>query len=110
MRDDGTLYGVRAITRPATGRAVHVRSFRQPLDLPDDAIVIGSYATPDVIFVIERVAGMIFETGGTASHAAILAREFGVPCVVGATDALTVIPHGARVEISTDGTVRYEAP
>ncbi len=40
------------------------------------------------------------------SHAVIVAREFGMPCVVAATDATKRIPHGARARVdATVGTV-----
>jgi pyruvate,water dikinase len=48
-------------------------------------------------------AAVVTETGGVLSHAAIVAREFGIPAVVGADEAMTRLTDGALVTI--DGTV-----
>ena len=57
------------------------------------------------IFGKIRAAGS--DIGGTMSHAAIVAREYGIPAVVGTHRATTTIPDGARVEVDgTQGFVR----
>jgi pyruvate,water dikinase len=49
------------------------------------------------------ISGLVIERGGMLSHGAILAREFGLPCIVGVKDATRRIPHGARVTVDGDG-------
>jgi pyruvate,water dikinase len=48
-------------------------------------------------------AAVVTETGGILSHAAIVAREFGIPAVVGADEAMTSLPEG--VPVTVDGTL-----
>jgi phosphohistidine swiveling domain-containing protein len=49
----------------------------------------------------------VIERGGMLSHGAIIAREFGLPSVVGVAEATTRIPHGSRVHVDGDrGVVR----
>jgi pyruvate,water dikinase len=56
------------------------------------------------------VAGLVIERGGMLSHGAIIAREFGIPCVVGVRDATRQIPDGATVAVDGDnGRVRINA-
>ncbi|MBK5297960.1 MAG: hypothetical protein JJE40_12450 [Vicinamibacteria bacterium] len=56
------------------------------------------------------VSGLVIERGGMLSHGAIIAREFGLPCVVGVADASRRIPHGRRVTLDGDrGTCAIEA-
>jgi phosphotransferase system enzyme I (PtsI) len=56
------------------------------------------------------VIALVTEKGGPTSHTAIIARQLGIPCVVGVTDLLTV-PAGTRVLIDgTAGTVAVEPP
>jgi pyruvate,water dikinase len=47
--------------------------------------------------VLPHLGGLIAETGSILSHLAILAREFGVPTVVGVPEALRKYPHGTVV-------------
>jgi pyruvate,water dikinase len=51
-------------------------------------------------------AAVVTETGGVLSHAAIVAREFGIPAIVGATHAMTSLSDGAPITVDgTAGTV-----
>ena len=56
------------------------------------------------------VSALVIERGGMLSHGAIIAREFGLPCLVGIKDATRLIPHGARLTVDADaGECRVEA-
>ncbi|MDX6698633.1 MAG: pyruvate, water dikinase [Solirubrobacteraceae bacterium] len=99
------LQGKRAIAASASGRAVIVSDFRRPI--PAGHIVVARHGTPDVIFVMEEAVGLVFEAGGPASHAAILAREMGVACIVGVAGLMSVVTPNARIAINGDsGEVR----
>jgi phosphoenolpyruvate synthase/pyruvate phosphate dikinase len=53
------------------------------------------------------VAAVVTDVGGLHSHAAIVAREFGIPCVVGTNRATLDLPDGGFVEVDgTRGTVK----
>ena len=55
-------------------------------------------------------AGVVVDVGAPLSHAIIVSRELGIPCVVSATDATRRIPDGATVEVDGDtGQVRILA-
>jgi phosphohistidine swiveling domain-containing protein len=54
------------------------------LSCPKGCIMLIHSATPDIILAFENAAAIVTEYGGLTSHAAILAREFGKPCVVSA--------------------------
>ena len=66
-----------------------------------DVLVTNSTTTAFNI-VLPLLGAIVTDRGGLLSHAAIVAREYGLPAVVGCTDATSVIPDGARV--SVDGT------
>lgn len=60
--------------------------------------------------VYGKLAAVVTEVGGSLSHAAVVAREFGVPCVVAANVALTVLRDGEMVEVDgAAGVVRRVA-
>jgi rifampicin phosphotransferase len=73
---------------------------------PGDVIVCPS-SNPSWVPVFTIAGGLVTNTGGVLSHAAVVAREFGLPAVVGTSDATTRIADGRLVEIDgTAGTVR----
>ncbi len=71
-----------------------LRSFR-----PGDVLVADS-TSPDWEPVMKIAAAIVTERGGRTCHAAIVARELGVPAVVGATGARKVLKNGAKVTVS----------
>lgn len=73
---------------------------------PGDIVVCPS-SNPSWVPIFTIAGGLVTNTGGVLSHAAVVAREFGLPAVVGTTDATTRIADGRLVEIDgTAGTVR----
>ncbi|MBV8693827.1 MAG: hypothetical protein JOY57_19420, partial [Actinobacteria bacterium] len=57
--------------------------------------------------VLPIVGALVVEEGGALSHAAIVARELGIPAVIGAARAVQLVPDGAHVEVDPEaGRVR----
>jgi len=52
--------------------------------------------------LVQRAGGLITDEGGMLSHAAILAREMAIPCIVGTQRATQVLRNGDEVEIDTE--------
>jgi pyruvate,water dikinase len=72
---------------------------------PGDVLVAAT-TTPAWTPLFPSLAALVTETGGILSHGAIVAREYGIPAVVGATGATDFVPDGARVHVDgTSGTV-----
>ena len=73
---------------------------------PGDIIVCPS-SNPSWVPVFTVAGGLVTNTGGVLSHAAVVAREFGLPAVTGTVDATTRITDGRLIEIDgTAGTVK----
>jgi pyruvate,water dikinase len=73
---------------------------------PGDVLVVPC-TTPAFNMVLTLAGAIVTAEGGALSHAAVLARELGIPAVVGAPGALHEIPDGATVEVDpVAGTVR----
>lgn len=68
---------------------------------PGDVLVAAT-TTPAWTPLFPSLAALVTETGGILSHAAVVAREYRIPAVVGAAGATSAIPDGARVRV--DGT------
>ncbi|MBI4935723.1 MAG: hypothetical protein HY828_17715 [Actinobacteria bacterium] len=89
-----------------TGRARVATSPEEALDLlePGDILVVAG-TTPAYNLVLSIAGGVVTAEGGSMSHAAVIARELGIPAVVGARAALTDIPDGAMVRLDADAGV-----
>ncbi|HEX2038365.1 MAG TPA: PEP/pyruvate-binding domain-containing protein [Acidimicrobiales bacterium] len=79
--------------------SVHVVDEGRP---PDGAVLVVAHLEPHLAPLLPRLSGLIAETGSPLSHLAILAREYGVPVVVGVPDARVRYPTGTSVVV--DGT------
>lgn len=65
-------------------------------------VLIAPTTSPAYNVVLPLIGAVVTDRGGALSHAAIVAREFGIPAVVGTVNATTAIPDGAKVRV--DGT------
>lgn len=69
-------------------------------------VLVAPSTGPAFNLVLPRLGALVTDRGGLLSHAAIVAREFGIPAVVGCSDASEVVPDGARVRVDgAAGTV-----
>lgn len=72
------------------------------------AVLVTKMAGPALSQVLSGVAGVVAELGGSTSHLASLARERGIPMVLGVTDATSSIPDGSLVAVDgVSGIVRW---
>ena len=66
--------------------------------------------TPAWTPLFASLTGVVADSGGALSHCAIVAREYGLPCVVGTRTGSRTIPDGARITIDGgQGIVRIES-
>jgi pyruvate, water dikinase len=94
----------------AAGRAVVVNCECELARVAPGDVLVTRVAGPALSQVLPRVAGVVAELGGSTSHLASLARERGIPMVLGVLDATSRIPDGARVAVDgVAGVVRWMA-
>ena len=62
-------------------------------------IIVATMTTPDYVSAMEKASGFITDEGGITCHAAILSREFDVPCIVGTLNATKEIKNGQKIEL-----------
>ncbi|MEK6910790.1 MAG: PEP-utilizing enzyme [Nanoarchaeota archaeon] len=75
--------------------------------LKEGEILVCSMTSPDYVRAMKRAAAIITDEGGLLSHAAIMSREFGKPCIIGTKIATKVLKDGDLVEVDADkGIVR----
>ncbi len=84
----------------AQGRARLLRSPKEMDRFQEGEVLVTETTNPDWEPIMKRAAAIVTERGGRTSHAAIVARELGVPAVVGALGAMARIPEGEVVTVS----------
>jgi phosphoenolpyruvate synthase/pyruvate phosphate dikinase len=93
-----------------SGRAVVVNCECELTRVAPGDILITRVAGPALSHILPRVGGVVAELGGSTSHLASLARERGIPMVLGVLDATQRIPDGAQVAVDgVAGVVRWLA-
>lgn len=103
---NSVLHGVGASPGVVRGPVRVVRSSDELDDIEPDAVLVVRVTDVGWTPLFGCVAAVVTDVGGLHSHAAIVAREFGVPCVVGTTSATIDLTAGMIVEVDgTRGTV-----
>ena len=103
---------VEIIGQTAMGGRVEgiVRVIRQKSQIPllqEGEILVTAMTTPDYLPAMQRAAAFVTDEGGIMCHAAIVAREFSKPCIVGTRIAMRALQDGDRVEVDGErGIVR----
>ncbi len=91
-----------------TGRACVVHCECEISRLAPGDILVTKVAGPALSHILTRVAGVVTERGGSTSHMASLARERGIPMVLGVPDATERIPDGCLVAVDgVAGVIRW---
>ena len=91
-----------------TGRARVVNCECELAHVAPGDVLITKSAGPALSRILNNVSAVVSELGGSTSHLASLARERGIPMVLGVADATTTIPDGAQVAVDgVAGIVRW---
>ncbi|WP_376690879.1 phosphoenolpyruvate synthase [Wenzhouxiangella sp. EGI_FJ10409] len=86
--------------RIGQGKARVIQSLDQIHEVEEGDVLITDMTDPDWEPVMKRAAAIVTNRGGRTCHAAIIARELGIPAVVGCADATERVPHEAEVTVA----------
>ena len=107
-RDDvptGALAGLPVSAGVIEGRARVILDMAQA-DLEPGDILVTAYTDPSWTPLFVAITGLVTEVGGLMTHGAVIAREYGLPAVVGVVDATRLIADGQRIRVhGTDGYI-----
>jgi len=78
--------------------------------IPQGVILVAPLVTPDWLPLLQEVAGIVTEQGGMTSHAAILSRELGIPAIVNARNATSIVQSGEKLMIDGERGEVYRLP
>ncbi|MEU5579123.1 rifamycin-inactivating phosphotransferase [Streptomyces huasconensis] len=102
---DGALVGLPVSVGTVEGRARVVLDMADA-DLEPDDILVTAFTDPSWSPLFVAIKGLVTEVGGVMTHGAVIAREYGLPAVVGVEQATRLIRDGQRIRVhGTDGYV-----
>jgi len=93
------LVGQPASSGIAAGKARVIRRADDLFGFQPGEILVCDAIEPNMTFVVPLAAGIVERRGGMLIHGAIIAREYGIPCVTGIPDATSLIPNGTPVTV-----------
>jgi pyruvate,water dikinase len=100
-----TLRGVPGSSGRRRARARIVRRLEEAKKVARGDAIVTVFTDPGWTPLLSIVSGIVTETGGLLSHAAVIAREYGIPAVLAAEGATLAIPDGAEIVIDGDAGV-----
>lgn len=98
-KDENIIYGTIASKGKVRGIAKVLLDYNDVHKVNKGDIVIATMTTPDYISAMEKASGFITDEGGITCHAAIISREFNVPCIVGTNNATKILKDGQMIEL-----------
>ncbi len=101
----GAIAGLAVSSGVIEGRARVILNM-EDADLEDGDILVTSFTDPSWTPLFVSIKGLVTEVGGLMTHGAVIAREYGLPAVVGVENATKLIKDGQRIRVNgTDGYV-----
>lgn len=101
------LSGMCACSGKVVGRVKVLRDANDWHKMEKGDILVTTMTTPDFLPYMEKATAIVTDEGGVTCHAAIVSREFNIPCVVGTDVATETLKDGDMVEVNADeGKVR----
>jgi pyruvate,water dikinase len=101
IKEEPILTGVAASPGISVGKVSIVLDATKIEKVRSGDVLVAEMTTPDFVPAMKRAVGIVTNRGGRTAHAAIVSRELGIPCVVGADKATTTLKDGQ--EITVDG-------
>lgn len=98
--DAAVITGLPASRGLVTGTARVLLSPEEFDNVRQGEIAVCKMTSPSWVVLFTRIAGLVTDAGGMASHPAVISREFAIPAVVGTSDATLRIKTGDKVEVN----------
>ncbi len=103
------IKGVGIGKKKAIGKVVLAPTAEDALNkVEKGSILVVNQTDSEYIPIMDKVVGIIAEEGGLSSHAAIVGLQYGIPVIVGAKDALSILKDGMVVSVDGERGVVYE--
>ncbi len=94
--------GISACSGKVRGKVLKIDNPIKPVLGKKGYILVAPFTTPVIALAISQAKGIVCEKGGITSHAAIISRELGIPCVVGVTGILAVLKNNQLITVDAN--------
>lgn len=102
LSDVRDVRGLSASMGKAVGRACIITSSTECDKVQQGDVVIAVMTRPDYVPAMKKACAIVTDEGGITSHAAIVSRELGIPCIIGTKIATKVFTSGEQVEVNAN--------
>lgn len=102
------LTGTIAMKGRVEGSVYLINNPAEMTEIKKGIILVAPFTTPILAPIISSAVGIITDIGGLTGHAAIISREFGIPCIVGTKNATKILSDGQKVFLDADKGEVYE--
>jgi len=102
------LRGLGATTGASGGKVKIISGPKEIGKVESGDILVAKMTSPDYVPAMRKASAIITDEGGITSHAAIVSRELGIPCIVGAGNATEILKDGMVVTVDADHGIVYE--
>jgi pyruvate,water dikinase len=96
----GEVHGLAGSPGVVEGVARNITTLDEADQVQDGEILVCQMTNPAWVVLFTRIGGLVTDAGGVAAHPAVVAREFGLPAVVGTSNATASIRTGDRVRVN----------
>jgi phosphoenolpyruvate synthase/pyruvate phosphate dikinase len=103
--DTGVIKGIVACKGKVRGRVVLMKDRSELSKIHFGDIIVTPLTTPDFVVAMKKSSAIVTDLGGMTSHAAIVSRELGIPCIVGTKNATRILKDGDMVEVDANNGV-----
>lgn len=104
---EGILLGIGVSSGKVIGKVKKFISSIGFEEIPSGSVVVSGMTNPQLVPYLKNAVAIVTDEGGMTCHAAIVAREFGIPAVVGTEHATQILNDGDLVEVDADkGTIK----
>jgi len=100
--------GLTASPGIASGKSKFIKDVSELSRVEEGDILVTIMTNPDMVPAMRKANAVVTEEGGRTCHAAIVSRELGIPCIVGAKGATTILKEGMDITVDAIRGVVYE--
>jgi len=99
------LNGTTACKGVVQGKVKIVNTLKDLEKVEEGDVLVANQTTPDFVLAMFKAAAIVTDEGGVLSHAAIVSREIGKPCIVGTLKATKILKNEEIVVVDADNGI-----